>query len=306
MHFSRTSSGLLGAAGAFLGWGILPIYWKALKTVPPLELICHRIVWCMAFSALVLTLQGRWGAVGALMREKRNIALLLLSSALVSLNWFIYVWAVNANHVVEASLGYYINPLVNVLLGYIFFRDKLNRLQGLAILLATLGVGVSLIHVGRLPLFALALAFTFGIYGLVRKVVHTEALPGLFFETLLATIPAGAYLLWREAHGIGALGHAGMSQNLLLVGTGAVTALPLLCFSFAVRRLRLVTVGIMQYLSPTCMFLLGVFAYGEAFGVAQFLTFSCIWCGVLLYVTDGLHAYRREHLVLLDKNKNRK
>lgn len=301
MTLSRTTTGLLGAAAAFFGWGILPVYWKALKQVPSEELICHRIIWCMVFSALVLTLQKRWGAVREIATQKRSLLLLCCSAVLVFANWFIYVWAVNADHVVDASLGYYINPLVNVLLGWLAFRDGLNRAQSLAIVLAAAGVGVSLVHFGKLPWIALSLAFSFGTYGLVRKVVRTEPLPGLFFETLLLTLPCAGFLLWRGVNGNGALGHLDVSHTLLLLGSGAITALPLLSFSFAVRRLRLVTVGVMQYIAPTCMFLLGVFVYGEPFGLAQGVTFACIWAGVGVYLTDGFRSYRKEHRLMRKK-----
>jgi len=298
MSLSRTAAGLFAAAAAFFGWGVLPVYWKALKQVPAEELICHRIVWCMVFSALVLTLQKRWGAVRELATQGRSLLLLCCSAVLVFANWFIYVWAVNADHVVDASLGYYINPLVNVLLGWLAFRDGLNRAQSVAIALAGAGVCVSLVHFGKLPWIALSLAFSFGTYGLVRKVVRTEPLPGLFFETLLLTAPCAAFLVWREVQGVGALGRLAPGETLLLLGSGAITALPLLSFSFAVRRLRLVTVGVMQYIAPTCMFLLGVFAYGEPFGFAQGVTFACIWAGVAVYVSDGLRSYRRERALL--------
>lgn len=298
MSLSRTAAGLLGAGAAFFGWGILPVFWKALIMVPADELICHRIVWCMVFSGIVLTLQHRWGAVKELATQKRSLLLLCCSAVLVFVNWFIYVWAVNADHVVDASLGYYINPLVNVLLGWIAFRDGLNRGQTVAIILAGCGVAVSVAHFGKLPWIALSLAFSFGTYGLVRKVVRTEPLPGLFFETLLLTLPAGGYLLFKGVQGTGALGHLDTTHTLLLLSSGAVTALPLLSFSFAVRRLRLVTVGVMQYIAPTCMFLLGVFAYGEAFGLAHGVTFACIWAGVGVYLSDGLRSYRKERKIL--------
>lgn len=301
MPFSSGTLGLFGAAAAFLIWGLLPIYWKALQGVPALELICHRVVWCMVFTALILTLQRRWGDIRTLLHQPRSILLLLLSACLITVNWVIYVWAVNANHMLEASLGYYINPLLNVLMGWLIFRDRLNPLQRLAIGLALAGVCVSLVSYGRPPWIALSLAVSFALYGLVRKVVQSGPLAGLFFETLLMTLPAGLWLARLEWQGTGALGLLDARGVALLLGTGAVTALPLLCFAHAVRRLRLVTVGIMQYIAPTCTFLLGVLVYKEPFDTARLVTFCFIWGGVLLYILDGVRMAQQERGVVPTK-----
>ncbi|WP_028587011.1 EamA family transporter RarD [Desulfocurvus vexinensis] len=289
---SPSHTGIAAGLCAFLIWGLLPVYWKALGAVPPLELLCHRIVWSLVFLALVVTLRRGWAGVAHALRSRRDVLLLAVSSMLVSANWFLYIWAVNNDHVVESSLGYYINPLVNVLLGFLVFRDRLRRVQTMAILLATAGVLNMVWHFGRAPWLALVLALTFGLYGLARKVAAVESLNGLLFETLVLGLPATGYLWLREAQGLGALGHLGWSTDLLLAGAGVVTATPLLLFAFAARRLRLSTVGVLQYLAPTGMFLLGVFVYREPFTSAHMLTFLLIWAGVALYTADGLRSLR--------------
>jgi chloramphenicol-sensitive protein RarD len=290
---NRTRSGLVAGLAAFLAWGLLPIYWKALGQVPPLEILCHRIVWSALFSALILTVLGRWGEAGLAFRVAANRRMIWFSGLLIGVNWYLFIWAVNTGHVVEASLGYYINPLVNVLLGFLFFKDRLRRLQLAAILLATIGVVNLILSLGIFPWISLALALTFGLYGLVRKMMGVESLPGLFFETTALSVPALAMLVWLFLTGSLALGTLGPGTDLLLVGAGAVTSLPLLAFAFSTRRLRLVTVGILQYLAPTSMFLLGVFAYNEPFSRAHLITFACIWAGVALYTAESLLLSRR-------------
>ncbi len=285
-------AGVPAALIAFLIWGLLPIYWKALAAVPPMQILCHRVAWSLVFLALVVTVRRGWGPLRRALTSRRDLALLAVSSVLVSSNWFLYIWSVNNGHVVESSLGYYINPLVNVLLGFLFFRDRLSRVQAMAIGLATLGVLNMVWQFGRAPWIALTLAVSFGLYGLVRKVASVESVHGLFYETLVLGLPAVGYLVWEEAHGVGALGHLGLGQDLLMAGAGVVTATPLVLFAFAARRLRLATVGVMQYIAPTGMFLLGVFVYGEAFTTVHLTTFALIWAGVALYTADGLRSLR--------------
>ena len=290
---SDTASGAMAAAMAFLMWGLLPIYWKALGMVPAMEILCHRIVWSLALITMVLWLTGRFGELRDALASRRTLLILCCTSLLVSINWFTYIWAVNSEHVMEASLGYYINPLVNVLLGFVFLRERPRRVQILAILLATVGVVNLVAAHGRLPWIALILAFSFGCYGLARKVAHVESLPGLFFETLALGLPAGIYLLHQGTTGVGALGTVNPGVDALLVGAGLVTALPLVAFAYGARRLPLVTVGILQYIAPTCMFVLGVFVYGEQFSAAHLTTFLFIWAGVAVYTVEGFVRHQR-------------
>ncbi|MFW5735608.1 MAG: EamA family transporter RarD, partial [Oceanidesulfovibrio sp.] len=281
-------AGIGAALGAFFLWGVLPIYWKALMAVDSNEILCHRIIWSALFTALVLLAAGRFGEVRAALASKRSVGLLLVSSVLVSVNWGVYIWAVNHDHVVDASMGYYITPLINVLLGLVFLKDRLRRLQWVAVAFALAGVAVMVVDFGKLPWVALTLALSFGLYGLVRKVVAVQPVPGLFLETLLLSVPAGAYVLWQDAHGAGGLVTGDAVRIALLVGAGVVTSIPLLLFTFGARRLTLPTIGIAQYLAPTCMFLLGVFLYHEPFGATKLVTFACIWSGVAVYVVDAL------------------
>ena len=292
MQQQRSALGVLAAAGAFLCWGLLPIYWKALFGVPALEIICHRIVWSLACTGALLLFQGGLGDLRNALGTRRNVLLLACSSSLIGVNWFLYVWAVNDGHVLEASLGYYLNPLVNVVLGMAVFGDRLNRTQVAAVCLAASGVAVQVFAQGRLPWIALVLAITFGLYAMVRKLMSMESLPGLFAETLILSVPAGAYLAYLAGTGAGGLGHLGLATDVLLAGAGVVTTLPLLAFAFGARRITMTTLGVLQYLSPTGMFLLGVMVYGEPFGISQAVTFVLIWLGVALYTAAGVRKLR--------------
>ena len=289
----RAASGPLAATAAFLSWGLLPIYWRALQQVPAIEILCHRIVWSVLFTGAILTAQHRWTEVGRILGSRKNLLVLLVSSVLVGLNWLTYIYAVNSAYVLEASLGYYINPLVNALIGAVFLKDRLRPWQTAAICLAGAGVLNMLIGYGRFPFLALTLALTFGFYALVRKTAQVKPLPGLFVEVLISGVPALIYLMLLEHHGSGALGHAGPLIDLLLIGAGAITVLPLLSFIHAARTLRLVTVGLFQYITPTCVLLLGVFVYHEHFTSAHLVTFGCIWCGIAVYSWEGFWTLKR-------------
>lgn len=289
-NFSR--SGALYAVTAFVLWGLLPVYWKSLLQVPPIEIFCHRIVWSLGFTALIITLQKRWGELREVVQSPRTLATLFISSFLVCCNWLLYIWAVNTGHVLETSLGYYINPLVNALLGFLFLKDKLPRLQLAAITLAFLGVINLLVGYGHIPWIALGLAFSFAFYGLARKIVHAAPLPGLFFETLYAGIPSLCVLAFWQFNGTAVMGHIGIDTDLLLIGAGIATTTPLLAFAAAARKLRLVTVGFFQYIAPTLAFLLGVFAYKEPFTSTHLITFMLIWAGIALFSIDSLRTQR--------------
>jgi chloramphenicol-sensitive protein RarD len=285
-----TLAGLLAGIGAFGLWGLLPAYWKALHQVPAPEIFCHRVLWCLVFVLLVLALQKR---LSELTVSRTSLGLLGISGTLLCINWLTYIWGVNAGYVLDASMGYYINPLVNVLLGCIFFRDRLRPLQVLAILLAAVGVGYMVYSFGRFPWIALTLALTFGFYGLIRKKIAVESLPGLSIEMSVLCLPVLGYLAFRHGQGLGALGTINAQVDLLLIGAGAVTAVPLLLFAFCARRLRLVEVGILQYLAPTGMFLLGVFAYREPFNISRLLSFIFIWTGIAVYILESVWHYRQ-------------
>ncbi len=284
----NTHDGLLYAAVAFIMWGLLPVYWKSLEVVPALELLCNRIVWSLVFVGSILTFQKRWNEVKSALADRRVKQLLTISSCLIGSNWFIYIWAVNHGHVVDTSMGYYMTPLMNALLGFIFMKERLNRMQTLAILFAAGGIAYSIFDYGRIPYIALSLAVSFAFYGLVRKIMKVESLPGLFIETAVLAPAAGAYILWLAFNNEISVTHISSAENLLLIGSGAATSLPLIFFAHGARKLRLVTLGMMQYIAPTLALILGVFVYAEPFNTARFITFALIWSGIAIYIADGL------------------
>ena len=290
---SEAGPGLAATVVAFLIWGLLPLYLKALASVPALQIMCHRIVWCCVAVLAWLALRGDLRAVWTALARPATRWRLMASAVLISVNWLIYIWAVNGGHVVEASLGYFINPLLNVALGVMVLSERLNRAQWAAVGLAAAGVAYLAIVTGRPPWIALALAASFGTYGLIRKVIAVEAVPGLAAETLLLTPFAVTFLLWSEHQGTGALGHVGTATDALLLASGVITALPLALFAYGARRIRLSTVGLVQYIGPTLQFLLGVLVYHEPFPRARAIGFVMIWMALGIYAADGLWRNRR-------------
>ncbi len=289
---AEVRKGRLLAVAAFLAWGLLPLYWRALAAVPAYEILCHRIVWSAAFTALLLTFTRRWPETLAVVRERRNALLLFCGSLLISVNWLIYIWSVNNGHVLESSLGYYLTPLVNACLGMLFLGERLRGRQLLAVALAGIGVLNLIVSYGAFPWVALSLAATFGAYGLLRKKVQVKPIPGLFWETLGVTLPAFAWLAWAGLSGNAAYPALDGPTWTLLACVGAVTALPLLWFAGAASRMRLTTLGLFQYIAPTCYFLLGLTVFGESFSPAKAVTFLLIWSGIALYSAEGLMALR--------------
>ena len=284
----------MAALAAFSVWGLLPAYWKLLKHVSPLEVLCHRVVWAMIFLALVLAMKKRWGEVAAYLKRRRNLGLLALSSGTIAVNWLIYIWAVNTDHILETAIGYYICPLVSVILGYAFFKERLSRIQLLAIGLAMAGVGVSVTAYGQFPWISLALAVSFGTYGMLRKLSDVESMPGLFLETLVLSPLALGYMIFLHAHGQDSFLRLTMPTDLLLIGAGTMTILPLVWFAFGTRRLRLSTIGLLQYLAPSISFVLGVYVYHEPFTPSHLMTFGLIWMGLAVYSAESLYRMRRQ------------
>ncbi|MGL6069698.1 EamA family transporter RarD [Craterilacuibacter sp.] len=290
---ASTRQGLGFAAGAYLCWGLFPLYWKPLQDVSALQILCHRIVWSALLLAMILAVRGQWGWLAQSLRDKRRMGLLAVSATMLSCNWLVYIWAVTHNRVIEASLGYFINPLVNVLLGRLVLGEHLTRIQTIAVGLSALGVAWLTFSVGTLPWIALILAISFGIYGLLRKTAHLPSLEGLALETwLLFPLALGA-LLWFEGQGVGVFGHAAADINLLLLGAGVVTTIPLLLFGAGARRLSMSTLGVLQYLSPTMQFLLGVWLYQEPFTGTRMLGYGLIWSALLLYSGASLFSALR-------------
>jgi len=286
--------GVIYAASAFLIWGISPIYWKALRTIPAFEIILHRIVWSFFFLVPVILVMRRWKDFVDALKSYRTLLILLFTALIISGNWLLYIWAVNNDHLLQASLGYYINPLVNVVLGMVFLKERLRPPQILAVLLAAAGVSYLTIYYGEFPWVALTLAVSFGIYGLIRKTAPVGSLAGLTVETLLLSIPALVYLFYLDSQGVGTIFRVSLKLDLLLMGCALATAIPLLFFTLGARRLYLSTVGLLQYIAPTCMFLMAVLLFREPFVKAQVVTFIFIWTALAIYSTDSIRYYKRQ------------
>ena len=274
-------------------WGLVPVYWKQLAAVDALELIAHRHVWSLALLVIIMGRTAGFHDLAALLREPRAVATHLLSGTLLTLNWLVYVWGVNAGHVIETSLGYFLVPLVNVAAGRLVLREHLRRLQWVAIGLAAAGVALLFLQAGRPPWIALVLAATWGGYSLMRKRSPLGAVPGLAAETLLLAPLAAGFLIWRHIGGSGALGRADLPTHLLILSSGIVTAVPLLLFGYGARRVRLTTLGLLQYLAPTVQLVIGVWVYHEPFARQRLPGFVCIWAALALYTADNLLSARR-------------
>jgi chloramphenicol-sensitive protein RarD len=286
-----TATGLAHGLAAYLVWGLSPVYFKALSKVPPLEILSHRVAWSVALLAAAVAASGSFGELRRSLASGRALVTLGATTVLISGNWLLYIWAVNSGHLLEASLGYFVNPLVNVLLGVIFLRERLSRPQGVAVTLAGAGVVWLLLGYGRFPWISLTLATSFGLYGLLRKSAGLGAVTGLLAETALLAPAALAYLGARAASGAGAFG-AGWSVSLLLAAAGAITSVPLVWFALAVRRLKLSTMGVLQYVAPSLQFALAVWLYREPFTRTHLVTFALIWASLALYSWDALSRLR--------------
>ncbi len=291
----QSPAGLACALSAHLIWGLSPVYWKVLQSVPALEIICHRIIWSFALI-IPMTLFGRHrNELWQVLRRPRILLILLATSFLMGANWLVYIWAVNNGRVLQASLGYYISPLVSVFLGIVFLKERMRFLQGLAVVMASATVLYLTFQYGEFPTISLFLAFSFGVYGLIRKVAPVSAITGLTVETLILTIPALTYLIHLATTGLGIFGHKGTTIDLFLMGTALVTAIPLLLFTLGARRLPLSTMGFLQYVAPTCIFLLGIFFYHEPLTPQQVVAFVLIWTALVIYSVDSFLFYRKSY-----------
>jgi len=281
-------SGVVSAIGAYALWGLFPIYWKSIHAVPATEVVCHRMVWSFAFVALLLVGRNRWDWLRRARSSPATLITFVGTACLLALNWFTYIWAVNSGHIVDSSLGYFINPLISVLFGMLFLGERLRAWQWVAILVALGGVVFLTLGYGSFPWIALTLAITFGLYGLLRKTASLGALEGLGLEMAIMFLPALAYLVHLELTSTASFGHAGTVTSVLLALTGIATALPLIWFAYGARKVTLATVGILQYIAPTLQFLLGVLVYGEAFSGTRVLGFGAIWIALLIYSIEGV------------------
>lgn len=297
-HRNDSMTGLWAGVGSFALWGVMPLYWHLLKAVPSLQIVLHRIAWSAVFvGGWLLWKHGR-GWMCAVLAQPRLALMLAASGVLIASNWGLYIWAVNAGHVVESSLGYFINPLLNVLIGVLFLRERLNVAQWMSVGIATVGVLWLTFNYGSFPWIALALAGSFALYGLIRKLAAVDSVVGMGVESAYLFVPALVWLLWIEANGAGGFG-AGYGPWLdgLLVLSGVLTALPLVGFAYAVRRIPLSTVGLLQYLAPTLQFLTGVFVFHEAFDRDRAIGFGFIWAALAVFAADGLRRARRPQAV---------
>ncbi len=288
-------NGTLIAFLAYVLWGVLPLYWHGIEQVPAVEILAHRVIWSLVFILAVLAITRNWAWLRDVAREPKRYLRFVLTAAILALNYGVYLWANNSGHLVEASLGYFINPLVNVLLGMIFLRERLRPWQAAAVLVALLGVAYLTVDYGRLPWIALTLALTFGTYGLLRKTAHLGSVEGLTLEMMVLFIPSLIYVGVAAAQGTGAFGHSDARTTLLLFGAGAATAVPMIMFTYGARRVTLTTLGILQYVGPTLQFLIGVFAFAEPFNRAQLIGFIMIWIAFAIYWIEGFAAYRRRN-----------
>lgn len=294
-HAKTPLDGLLYGLAAFGLWGVAPVYFAATFAAAegqlgPLELLCHRIVWSVVFLLALLTGLRLWPAFLRCFRQPRLLATLLVTTCLIGCNWYVYIYAVHQKEVMQSSLGYFINPLMNVMLGMLIFRENLRMLQWVAVALATIGVVGMTALLGELPWIALSLAGLFAAYGLLRKIAPVDGVVGLAFETFLLVPAALAYLLWMAEEG--SLGNYGTQSDTLILLSGVVTALPLICFGQAARRLRLTTMGFLQFVAPTLQFLCAVYVLGEPFSEGKLACFLWIWAGLAVFVFDSAKAFR--------------
>ena len=293
MDAKQTRQGVLLALAAYFIWGIAPAYFKLIDFVPASEILTHRIIWSFFFMVALISVSRQWSQLKRLLSQPKKILLLALSAVLIGGNWLLFIWSVNSHHMLEASLGYFINPLVNIVLGMIFLGERFRRMQWLAVLLAACGVLVQLWTCGSLPIIALGLAFSFAFYGLVRKKIAVDAQTGMLIETLWLLPVAAVWLFGIADTTTSHMTQNPWSLNLMLMAAGVVTTIPLLCFTGAATRLRLSTLGFFQYIGPTLMFLLAVLFYGEIPGADKMVTFGFIWVALAVFVMDALYTQRR-------------
>lgn len=293
----KEKKGILLAAGAYLLWGIFPLYWKMLSAIPASEILCHRVIWSLVLTIFILLLKNQWRWTGKVFLSPKVLFTFTIAAALLAVNWLTYIWAVNSNFIVEASLGYFMNPLVNVFMGVVILKERLRIGQWVSIVIAAIGVLYLTFLYGQFPWIGLILAFSFGIYGLLRKTASLESLEGFSLEMLLLFFPASGYLIYLHQSGQLSIEVVTFPSLLLFISMGIVTAVPLLLFAAGARRIMLTTLGLLQYIAPTLQFIIGVFIYGEQFSLNRFVGFSFIWLSLLLYTGDSWHNSHRKFSV---------
>ena len=285
--------GAIFACLAFFMWGVAPIYFKMIQHVSAFEILMHRVIWSVMFLILVVSVLNYWDKIKRILIQPKLILMLVVTSTLLGFNWGLFIWAINNNHMLDASLGYYINPLLNVLLGMVFLNERLRKLQGAAVALAFTGVLLQLISFGSFPVVAFSLATSFALYGLLRKKLQVDALPGILIEALILLPVALTYWWLMVPTETSNLPANDWLTNALLVSAGIVTTLPLLCFTGAAKRLQYTTLGFFQYIGPSLMFILAVVFYGEVFDAERVITFACIWSALAIFSWDSYHQSRK-------------
>ena len=275
--------GVVYAVAAYTLWGVLTIYWKLIDSVFPIEILSNRIVWAFVFTVAIIAATKQWGELKRIAKDKKQMTYIFIASILIAFNWGLYIWAVNSNKIIDASLGYYINPLVAVALGVVIFKEKLSLWQGIAISTAFFGVIIKTLQYGKIPWISLGLAISFGLYGAMKKFVKANSIVGLTLETTMITPIAAIYIASRQFSGVGAFGRESTVVILLLIGSGVVTAVPLLLFASAARRLPLSVIGFTQYISPTISLFIGIFMYHEGFTSIDMISFVFIWSALVMY-----------------------
>lgn len=289
---SLSRHGLLAGMAAYTMWGFFPFYFKATEQISALELVAHRIIWSVPFGLLIILFRKQIGDVITALKKPKTVGLLFLAAVALAINWGIYIWAIQQDQIFQGSLGYYINPLMYVVVAVIFFGERLSKLQGLATLLALIGVSILTFYGGVFPAIALLLGISFTIYGVIRKQVDIGAMPGLFIETILLFLPALGFMLWLNNQNAMQLGELGLRMDVLILLAGPITVLPLLAFAFAARRLKLSTLGFLQYIGPTLQFCCGLY-FGEEFTRAHAFCFGFIWLGVILFSYDAYQVNKK-------------
>ncbi|MET8339355.1 EamA family transporter RarD [Streptosporangium canum] len=292
--------GVLYGIAAYTMWGLFPLYWPLLKPAGALEILAHRIAWSLVAVVAILAVRRHWSWFRELMRTPKKVGLLALAAAIVTVNWGVYIYAVNTGHVVESALGYFINPLVSVLFGVFLLKERLRPWQWGAVGLGTLAVVVLTLDYGRLPWIALVLAVSFGTYGLVKKIAQVSAAESLTIETLVLLLPALGYLVYLQGQGGATFGSLGAGHALLLAGGGVITAIPLLCFTSAAIRIPLTTVGLLQYIAPVLQFIVGVFVVHEVMPPSRWAGFAIVWLALSVFTWDSLRAVRETRRTALE------
>ncbi|MBL1094996.1 MULTISPECIES: EamA family transporter RarD [Streptomyces] len=297
---SDQRAGLVFGIAAYTMWGLLPLYWHLLDAASPSEILAHRMAWSLPVAVVILAAMRRWAWIRPLLRQPRRLALVLVCALVISTNWFLYIWAVNSGHVLEASLGYFINPLVSIAFGVLFLRERLRPLQWTAVGVGALAVVVMTVAYGKMPWIALGLAFTFATYGLVKKGIKLDGIEGFSAETAMQLLPALGFLIYLGARGESAFVSGGVGQALLLAGCGVATAVPLICFGASAVRLPLTVIGMMQYLAPTFQFALGLTVFHEEMPAERWAGFGLVWVALVVLTWDALRTTRRARVALAD------